>query len=272
MNVVRVKEKQAEILKRLVECKILDPSLLQSAINSPFIIFELDSGLKQVTDQEREFIYSSILHPNSARPRWMPFEMFRVSFRTGFDLWMTYRDTFIVFRHMYEDERGPSVTYVAHLNADEKWELRCWNDFQSVSRERLDKIGQETLNEAMWAPFNHIRNVLFFIHHPAFITVSVGPLAVPHKSVQWRIAREHICIIRRRQALSLHSNQGTIGDAELNRAAHWRRGHLRRLSSARYRKRGQLVFVKQAWVGPREWIGSDKKTYRICDIKPTTSL
>jgi hypothetical protein len=45
---------------------------------------------------------------------------------------------------------------------------------------------------------------------------------------------------------------------------HQRRGHWRRLLSPRYQHRGQRIFVKPSWVGPREWV-LNGNAYRVLD-------
>ena len=67
----------------------------------------------------------------------------------------------------------------------------------------------------------------------------------------------------------LRESKGSVTNEELIRAAHWRRAHLRRLSSGRFvNKRGLLVPVKKAWVGPEEWEGHDGKIYTVVGMEP----
>ena len=91
------------------------------------------------------------------------------------------------------------------------------------------------------------------------------------RSVEWVKAREHYLILNRKQAAALRDSKRGPTDHEIMRAAHWRRAHLRRLMSDRYGKnKGKLIHVRQAWVGPEEWTGSDGKIYKLSNFNHTS--
>ena len=72
------------------------------------------------------------------------------------------------------------------------------------------------------------------------------------------------CDSPKHQAMQVRDVRRPITDHDIKRAAHWRRAHFRRLHSERFtHKRGQLVPVSEAWVGPEEWIGLDGKIYKV---------
>lgn len=49
-----------------------------------------------------------------------------------------------------------------------------------------------------------------------------------------------------------------------NISAHLRRSHIRILRAERFKNnKGKKIIVKSAWVGPKEWFGSDKKIYKV---------
>jgi hypothetical protein len=103
----------------------------------------------------------------------------------------------------------------------------------------------------------------FAVMNPSSVTLRVKPVAAG-KSVQWIESRTHYCIVHKKQAEVLRHRGGGPSSQTIERAAHHRRAHLRRLSADRYKhKKGQLVFVKQSWVGPTEWQGTDKKIYTV---------
>lgn len=93
----------------------------------------------------------------------------------------------------------------------------------------------------------------------------------PNKSVEWLRAREHYTVIHRKHPAN-NSNfvSGARIETEhgLSRLAHSRRAHTRLLQSAKYKnKRGQRVFIKATWVGPREWSDTAGQIYRIADLR-----
>jgi hypothetical protein len=61
-----------------------------------------------------------------------------------------------------------------------------------------------------------------------------------------------------------------VSEHTAQRIAHARRGHLRLLRHPRYtHKRGQMVRVRAAWIGPKEWKDFNGSTYVI--VEPTGS-
>jgi hypothetical protein len=113
--------------------------------------------------------------------------------------------------------------------------------------------------------------VVFDIMNPANIVLRVEPKS-EGRSVEWVKSRTHYCILNKAHALRCSMGKRGPSDLEIERSAHWRRAHMRRLMSDKFtHKKGQLVFIKQSWVGPEEWEGSDRKIYRVINTqnKPT---
>lgn len=143
--------------------------------------------------------------------------------------------------------------------------------------------GIETTQEVMSRPAsaqaaaeigNGLRNVMlrvvFDIMNPANVILRVTPNA-KGRSVQWVESRTHYCIINKTHAARCLRDRRGPTETEIQRSAHWRRAHMRRLMSDKFtHKKGQLVFVKQSWVGPEEWEGTDKKIYKV--INTTNSI
>lgn len=120
-----------------------------------------------------------------------------------------------------------------------------------------------------------VRDILmkfcFDVFNPNSVVVRVEPPKTVARSVEWTMAHTHYLILNRKQAIACRDQKRGPTEGEIERAAHWRRAHLRRLSSERFtHKKGLLVFVKQAWIGPEEWIGLDDKTYKVINPKPIT--
>ncbi len=97
----------------------------------------------------------------------------------------------------------------------------------------------------------------------------------PGRSVQWVQARTHYTLISHghpaNNAGVRHGGFVQVDQtAELHRMAHSRRAHFRTLKAERFRfAKGTQVFVRSAWVGPKEWRdGGSRQIYRI--LEPVT--
>jgi hypothetical protein len=86
--------------------------------------------------------------------------------------------------------------------------------------------------------------------------------------VKWVQSRTHFLILHAKHGpkISRGGQHATFTDSEepMTRSAHRRRAHFRTLNSERFTvKKGWRIAVREAWIGPKEWMGSDKKTYAI---------
>lgn len=105
---------------------------------------------------------------------------------------------------------------------------------------------------------------------PSHYTAEVKP-AQEHRSVEWQRARTHYTLITHghpankpmREGARVQSDQ----EGELHRMAHNRRAHFRTMRHERYRfTRGQRIFVRATWVGPKEWKDEGgRQIYRILE-------
>lgn len=128
-----------------------------------------------------------------------------------------------------------------------------------AKRETLSHMAANTRGSAL--------RLIFDMLNPANAILRVEPNRIG-KSAHWTKAHTHYCIINKSQAQKCQLGKRGPTDHELVRAAHWRRAHMRRLMSDKFKnKQGQLVFVRQSWVGPEEWIGTDKKIYKVINTK-----
>ena len=89
------------------------------------------------------------------------------------------------------------------------------------------------------------------------------------KSIQWVKAREHYVLLHKNHSANRREapKLGVISDTGNNqRIAHSRRAHYRLLSSPRFKaKQGQKVWIRSAWVGPKEWTDHSGQIYKIVD-------
>jgi hypothetical protein len=94
----------------------------------------------------------------------------------------------------------------------------------------------------------------------------------PHKSVQWLRSQTHYTVLHRHHAANMKDavKGAVISQDEgkhLTRLAHSRRAHYRLLRSERYKKtRGLRIFIKDTWVGPKEWRDTAGQIYRIQEL------
>lgn len=129
----------------------------------------------------------------------------------------------------------------------------------------------EVTDEAMR---EHVGAVMFgllwFYAAPLMQPVRVEPEARAGKSVEWVRARSYYSVVHRRHAANRKEvlAGAVVRDNTLARIAHARRAHVRVLRSAKWgAKQGQTVWVRSAWVGPREWRdAASRQVYRVADF------
>lgn len=165
--------------------------------------------------------------------------------------------TDITFDIRYKSNTGPK-------NGIAITPFRDWKAYVPVD---MSESKRETMAEIAANTRGAILRLIFDTLNPANAVIRVEP-SQTGKSIHWRRARTHYCIINKSQAQKCQLGKRGPTDHELIRAAHWRRAHMRRLMSDRFKhKQGQLVFVRQSWVGPEEWIGTDKKIYKVINTQ-----
>lgn len=85
--------------------------------------------------------------------------------------------------------------------------------------------------------------------------------------MEWLQGRKHFVILSNREAAerSADSEAFKVKACEpITRMAHARRAHLRVLRSPKFRhKMGKRIFVKETWVGPKEWMDKSQSTYKV---------
>lgn len=260
----------------------MEAPTLARVLVSPVFLFELDS-VGELSQAENDFIAQHVTQENGVFPKWVPFPIFRLCFRVGFDQWwFGTNGKSMVWRFLYENNDGPSVIFLSQFderpNANNS--LHIFHDFKPVSDEALKHAevvsskgtkspmtDEQTLKNVMWSPMNQLRDFLFTLQSSAFTTLKVEPPEKQGKTVHWRLARTHYCILKHEDAQASQKRLTGPTEHEINRAAHWRRAHLRRLMSDKFtHKKGTIIQIKHAWVGPSEWVGLDKKIYKVTEF------
>lgn len=90
------------------------------------------------------------------------------------------------------------------------------------------------------------------------------------KKVQWLQGRKHYVILNNSEAINKCSMPEEKFELKLKsseiitRSAHARRAHTRRLRSPFWKNKiGSTIFVKETWVGPKEWMDKSQSRYRV---------
>lgn len=116
------------------------------------------------------------------------------------------------------------------------------------------------------ALYNSILILCYEYLAPHNFTARVTP-ATQGKSVEWLRAREHYTVIHRHHAANnatVREGSTVTDNKHATRLAHSRRAHTKVLNHPRYKfKRGQTIFVRASWVGPKEWRDTAGQTYQI---------
>lgn len=259
-----------------------------------------------LTEEENEFIHSYLMETihvdsdgpdkpsgNVLFPKFTPYPCFRISYldQPIYEQWIILEDEGIVcFRCDDGYSQNKVKIWSLHIKTRKQvgyWRMMLWMNGVAVPMNELKQdgpldevqrihIGKVTMRYSRrflgeWADnvINMLGVFLFDIYGAGKTVIKVSPKPDATKSVQWRLAREHYVVLHRKQVEKLRESKGHITDEDLIRSAHWRRAHLRRLSSHKFiNKRGLLVPVKRAWVGPEEWEGKDGKIYTVVGMEP----
>ena len=273
MNIIRQREKLKELHRR----GILETSHLHASLNCP--VFEWDpapDGYK-LTEADQKFVADHLQTSNSNVPTCAPFDCFRIvySFTDCFDQWFYYKQErkWILFRcAAASKETGPEQWFVNvyGFDAGSPCEYRVWVGGKLATHLIMDKQGKiyPDNREIMQECLRTLSYFLFEVMLPGNTVLRVEPPreSTP-RSAEWRLARTHYVILNRKQAEQCREKRTGPTTRQIVLAAHWRRAHLRLLRSEKFtHKRGQLIQVSQAWVGPAEWIGLDGKIYKVLNL------
>jgi hypothetical protein len=288
MNIIN----QREIIKRMAEAGALSAKGQVLALDAPVFVWPLPKKASARSQDEVEFLQNVVLEPETEMPRLLPFPVFRIATQLGFDLWwhkgtraltcMRYMapgnfyspdpkaDTVTIhdFKWM-PAEIGPNGEKKRRARVEVAMEaLMDWRWVDKAEINASHKSNPEGMKEVFLDPARDLQSFLFDIEYPGNVVLGVGPAAKPGKSVEWRQARTHYCILRRGDARACRREATGPSEEQTARAAHWRKAHFRRLRSEVFtQKRGQLVAVRHAWVGPKEWEGKDGKVYRVMNFE-----
>ena len=297
MNLMR----QRDDLKAACEAGALSEEQVKAALESPVFCWRssnLGNGRhSHFTEEEWEYLVANIMEEEPVEPdgvhkggvllfpKVTPYECFRISYTdfTIYEQWWIGKNKALCFHCDEQEVSGkPIKTWLVTGVVRGSPYQKAWVyiDTKKVDLSHIDHeqkrirvsrtasllADEETVSEVVACCNKYLSYFLFEIMSNQSVTLRVRPHQ-PNKSVQWHQAREHYLVVHQQKAQQCQTKLHGISDHDLIRGAHWRRAHLRRLCSEKFRnKKGQLVPVRKAWVGPTEWQGHDNKIYKVVNL------
>lgn len=279
MNLIRQRDK----LKEMHRAGALNSAILHRALQSPVFEWDGAKGVIVLENDKAEFLRESVLGSNGM-PKVAPFDCFRIARKSCFDQWYKKGEEWTLVRCSYADPNKTLTTSddAERLTVPEHWSMAFfdargrdgkaafigWINGKPVAHEALfnkDGTVRSEIKTIVGGMIDTLSYFMFETFWPGNTILRIEPPRQPGRSVEWRLARTHWVVLNRHQAQRCMTERRGPTDEEIVRAAHWRRAHLRRLKSERFKPelRGKLVPVKKAWVGPLEWEGLDGKVYKV---------
>lgn len=277
MNTVRFRE----LLKRMHEAGVYAAGALHQLLHAPIFAYERRGNLGL---DELEWCQQNVCGGESRQiPTRLPFPMFSIMLRVEEHDDGVEPIGIIVSaepRQFTAPDGTPRTSMLNLVNIFKVDDIECWLQVAYTGPVKdgcaleMWKNGQRfkptsEMPEAMNDVASIARVVVLMLCFDLFSTNSTAIRVEPPangRTVQWVLSRTHYLILGKKQAQNLRDRQRGAGDHDIQRAAHYRRAHLRRLVSDKFKnKKGMLVPVKHSWVGPEEWVGLDRKIYKVVD-------
>lgn len=275
MNLIR----QRDDLKEANQAGAISKAQLELALAAP--VFFWHHGNISLTNDEEQWLYDNVMEPfgiDSYFPRITPFPEFRLNYSDVpvYEQIFVSDQKFLCFRSEDRYSHPDIKLWTVHFT-ERGWDkYRMWiyangkkldMDTRRAGRIELKSDMSEIENLGS-APMNNLAFFLFDLMAGVSTVVKVTS-DQPGRSVEWHKAREHYLMINRAGAQTMRETKRDPTMESILRSAHWRRAHLRRLMSDKWtHKKGLLVPVRKAWVGPDEWTGTDGKIYKVQNIVP----
>lgn len=262
-------------LQNLYEYGVITATMLKSSLRGP--VFVCSNKHAPLSNEEKEWVAKHVMHDGESSkgcfPRVVPFDVFRTYYpsdKSYAQWWFNMEDGHAIGVLYGGDQRIPEEKKIKNVHF--KWginrnspEVRTniWFEYKPASYQKemlpsTQGVFNATMRDLVVFLFDIMSNV------STVIKVTDNQ---PGRSVQWRLNREHYLVLNHHQAQTMQKNRRGVTDKDIVRGAHWRRAHLRRLNSDKFKnKKGLLVPVRKAWVGPIEWKGHDGKIYKVSEL------
>lgn len=270
--------RQRDELKKMCAAGVFKEGLLKVCLESPVFLYQSEHK-HDFTDEETQWIETNVMEMmgRTAFPKAVPFPAFRISYTDCpvFEQWVVGAYHAVCFRCDDGWSHPKVVLWSSHMHTRGEGQMKLWKWANGQIMDDKNRAGKVEMvsTEAEQKEFANaclrwLGMFLFDVMGQGKVIVKVTPPG-PGRSVEWVKQRTHYLVLDGRHAAKCRDTKRGPTDHELVRAAHWRRAHLRRLSSDKFKhKKGLLVMVKRAWVGPEEWKGDDGKIYKVINIKP----
>lgn len=270
MNLTR----QRDDLKAGEREELLSKWQLGQALSCP--VFVCHSNHNPLTNEEFEFLQSNLVEDGF--PTNPPYQIFRISYTNVpiYEQWFIDEETALCYRSDTGYSMAGRTVHSLHCFRRNSKQVKLWATLDGI---RVDTTGstwragnlrcdmtKKEISHFINSPLEYLSFFLLDVMTPKNTVIKVTP-DPKGRSVEWVKAREHYLVVSRKQAVAIRERKTGPTDHELKRAAHWRIAHFRRLQSEKFKhKRGLLVPVKEAWIGPKEWIGTDGKIYKVQNV------
>jgi len=269
--------RQRDELKKMCAAGVFKSTLLDVVLSAPVFLYKATHG-DDFTDSEEQWMRDNIfeMHGESGFPKAYPFPAFRISYTDipVFEQWVIGKTQCICVRcdDGYSHEKVVLWSMHLYTRYEQKMKMCAWANSIAIEDNgwagKIQMIATEEERRVFAnACLRWLGMFLFDVMSQSKVILKVTPNN-PGRSVEWVKQRTHYLVLDGKHAQKCRDRKGGPTDHELVRAAHWRRAHLRRLSSDKFKhKKGLLVMVKRAWVGPEEWKGDDGKIYKVINMK-----
>jgi hypothetical protein len=138
--------------------------------------------------------------------------------------------------------------------------------YPKVERIKDSLIGDELLNKSSLQCLARLFEFSGIVNCPRHFITLVRPSNNNKRSVEWVQKRSHYIVLGPEHQKSIISGDRKPLNGNITRSMHNRRAHFRTLTSDKFKKKkGLRIWVKAAWVGPKEWKDSVGSTYIIQD-------
>ncbi len=268
MNLIRCRS----LLPEFVTAGLLTPQGAALYAHAPIFQYTQYSTLG---DPELEWCRQELIGPDGVVPTRLPYATFILAGKDGGLAYVSNRP--FSFRGPQNLQRTCLLAIIQRWQLDgggEAWMrcfytgqieagivTHCWRNGQPLIVDDAERV--RAWGDIANGAGNLVIHFAYDTMCPGSVVLRVKP-GTPGKSVAWVAARTHYCILNRKQAEVLRHRRTGPSEQSLQRGAHSRRGFLRRLRAPIYKaNRGKLVPVKQTWVGPTEWAGTDRKIYTV---------
>jgi len=143
------------------------------------------------------------------------------------------------------------------------------NHFEPIVDEDEKNIFYDK-NVSSWYSIYTSTYLFYFLEYlniPSNNVIQRYPTKIKNKSEIYINAKSHYLIVNKNISRNLKNNTNFTIDEKNHKkylSSHFRRGYLRMYKHDRFKNmQGKRLWINSTWIGPKEWIGSDNKIYKV---------